>query len=73
MKVYPKGSTSKFPCMRPELLDRKIPEIEAALGLLLSDDFTYEAAVARHRDNIAAANIDRRYVPQPGDPTLASF
>ena len=72
-KVYPEGSTDKLPCMRPENLDRKIPEIVEGMRLLLSADFTYAAAVERYADNIARANVRREHVLLPSHPLLADF
>jgi hypothetical protein len=72
-KIYPEDTQAKIPSMRPEKLDRKIPEIVEAARLLLDPEFTYAAAVERYRDNIARANVNRRHVPLPTDPVLASF
>jgi hypothetical protein len=71
--IYPEDTPTKIPSMRPENLDRKIPEIVEAAHLLLDPEFTYAAAVQRYRENIALANVNRRNVPLPTDPMLASF
>jgi hypothetical protein len=63
----------KIPCMRPENLDPKIPEIVAGLGLLLDPDFSYATAVERYAANIARANVRRQHVLLPSDPLLADF
>jgi hypothetical protein len=71
--VYPEGSTDKLPSMRPENLDRKIPEIVDGMRLLLSPNFSYDQAIEQYRANIARANIIRHCLPLPTDPSLASF
>jgi hypothetical protein len=71
--LYPEGSTDKLPSMRPEKLERKIPEIVAGMRLLLSPEFTYDRAIEHYRANIAHANINRDCLPLPTDPSLASF
>jgi hypothetical protein len=72
-KLYPEDTPTKVPSMRPENLDRKIPEIIEAAALLLSPEFTYAAAVDRYRENIARADVNRAHVPLPTDPSLALF
>ena len=57
------GDSPKIPCMQPNNLDKKIPEIIEAAKLLLDKDFTYEKAVERHKQNITHANIKRELVP----------
>jgi hypothetical protein len=64
---------TKIPCMRPENLAKKVPEIVEATRLLLRADFTYADAVARHNENIARANVRREHIPTPGSPDLAFF
>jgi len=71
--LYPEGSTDRLPSMRPENLDRKIPEVVAGMRLLLNPEFTFDQAVDRYRANIARANVNRDYLPLPTDPSLASF
>ncbi len=44
-------------CMDPRQLNPKIPEILRGARLLLDDDFTYEQAVAVHRENVARAGV----------------
>jgi hypothetical protein len=72
-KLQSDYSTSRIPCMRPQNLDRKIPEIVEATRLLLDTDFTYEAACARHQENISRANVQRAYIPTPTSDYLANF
>ncbi|HET9139956.1 hypothetical protein [Actinophytocola sp.] len=64
---------SRIPCMRPENLDRKIPEIVESLGLLLDPAFSYSAAVDRYAEHIRRANIRRSSVYLPSHPLLADF
>jgi hypothetical protein len=63
----------KIPCMRPENLDRKIPEIVEGIGLLLDPGFTYPEAIARYAKNISKANVRREYVLLPSSPFLDDF
>ncbi|HET9139954.1 hypothetical protein [Actinophytocola sp.] len=72
-RLYPEGSTTKLPSMRPENLDRKIPEIVEGMRLLLDPAFSYPAAIDRYRENIARANINRDCMILPTDPSLAAF
>jgi hypothetical protein len=64
---------ARIPCMRPENLDRKIPEMVDGLRLLLDPSFTFAAAVDRYQDNIARANVRRSSLVLPSDPALADF
>jgi hypothetical protein len=70
---YPEDTPDKIPGMRPDILERKIPEIVEAARLLLDPGFTYERAVERYRDNIATANVTRAHMLLPTDPALATF
>ncbi len=62
------GDSPKIPCMQPQNLDKKIPEIVEATQLLMNPAFTYEKALQRHRENINRANIKREHIP-----TTSSF
>jgi hypothetical protein len=72
-RLYPEDTPTKVPSMRPENLDRKVPEIVEAARLLMSPEFTYAAAVERYRRNIARANVARSHLPLPDDPALDEF
>jgi hypothetical protein len=70
---YPEDTPVKVPSMRPEDIDRRIPEIVEAATLLLDPEFTYERAVERYRDNIARANVSRAHMLLPNDSALSTF
>ena len=53
----------KIPCMRPEGLERKIPEIVAGARLLLDSTFSYEASIERFKENWARANVRQDMAP----------
>ncbi|MBI3971748.1 MAG: hypothetical protein HY332_10715 [Chloroflexi bacterium] len=53
----------KIPCMRPEKLEKKIPEIVEGARLLLDPSFTYEASIQRHHENWARANVRQDVIP----------
>jgi hypothetical protein len=53
------GRPHRIPDMQPHKLEKKIPEIIEGTRLLMTDSFTYEAALKRHRLNIQQANVRR--------------
>lgn len=55
------ANQGKIKGMRPQDLDKKIPEIIEAADLLFSKDFSYKKAVKRNILNIKRANIRRDY------------
>jgi len=60
-KEYPYLGKKRIKGMGPQNLDRKIPEIVEAAGLLFSKDFTYGKAIKRHLQNLKRANISPDY------------
>ncbi len=60
--VYKNKRWGKILPMQPERLEKKIPEIVHAAGLLLDPTFTYQKALRRHKWNIAHANVNRKRV-----------
>ncbi len=54
---------TKIPCMEPQKLEAKIPEIVDAVRFVASPDCTFDAAVERHERNIARANVRRVAIP----------
>lgn len=48
--------------MQPVRLEKKIPEIVRAAGLLLDPRFTYQKALRLHKRNIARADVNRKRV-----------
>ena len=53
----------RIPCMQPERLRDRIPEILDGAAFLLAAGCTYEAALLRHQENIARSRVRRDRIP----------
>ncbi|MFH0906554.1 MAG: hypothetical protein V1824_04420 [archaeon] len=54
----------KIPGMNNTEIEKKNPEIITAVKLLLDKNFTYKKALAKHKENIAKANIRKDIIVQ---------
>lgn len=66
--IDPMADSPRLRCMEPRNLDKKIPEIVMATQLLMEPSFTYDEAMARHRTNVARANVDHHRITVEPDP-----
>lgn len=55
--------SGRIPGMEDSELAAKVPEVIEAIELVGDPAFTFEAAMARHRTNIARANVRRAVIP----------